>query len=142
MIFAMMISGAHRLPNGNTLVCSGPDGTGNNATSVTLGGLPSDIILTNAAGGINLKYQQGAFDIYGYAADSPPAADVAKIGAAQKSQLLLAVKNKTYWASFNLVADARRPAGGPFTLDRGKASHDMRLAFSISIDSTKLAKEL
>jgi hypothetical protein len=25
--FAMMISGAHRLPNGNTLVCSGPDGT-------------------------------------------------------------------------------------------------------------------
>ncbi|MBY0460431.1 MAG: aryl-sulfate sulfotransferase [Gemmataceae bacterium] len=25
--FAMLISGAHRLPNGNTLVCSGPDGT-------------------------------------------------------------------------------------------------------------------
>ncbi len=25
--YAMLISGAHRLPNGNTLICSGPDGT-------------------------------------------------------------------------------------------------------------------
>ena len=88
------------------------------------------------------RYQQGAFDIYGYAANSPATADVLKVQTAQKSQLLLSVKNKTYWASFNLVADAHRPAGGPFTLDRGKAAHDLRLAFSISIDRQKLAKEI
>jgi ABC-type oligopeptide transport system substrate-binding subunit len=88
------------------------------------------------------KYEQGGFDIYGYAAYAPPAADVAKIPAAQKNQLLLAVKNKHYWVTFNLVADARRPAAGPFTLDGGKASHDLRLAFALSIDRTALAKEV
>ena len=88
------------------------------------------------------KYQQGAYDLYGYAAYAPPSADMAKIPATQKPQLLLSVKNKTYWASFNLVADAKRPAGGPFTLDGGKPSHDLRLAFAISIDRIKLAKDL
>ncbi|TMF98646.1 MAG: peptide ABC transporter substrate-binding protein [Chloroflexi bacterium] len=87
-------------------------------------------------------YQQGGFDLLGYGGYSPPAAEVAKIPAAQKSQLLLAVKNKTYWVSFNLVADARRLAGGPFTLDQGKAAHDLRLAFSTSIDRAKLAAEV
>ncbi len=88
------------------------------------------------------RYQQGGFDVYGYAGYGPPAADVARIPTTQKSQLLLAVKNKHYWVSFNLVADARRPAAGPFTLDGGKAAHDLRLAFAISIDRAALAREV
>ena len=73
-----------------------------------------------------------------------PATDVVKIqsNAAEKGQLVLEVKNKSYFVSFNTVSDAKRPAGGPFTLDQGKAAHDMRLAFTLSIDRTKLAKDL
>ena len=90
------------------------------------------------------KYDQGAFDLYGYAAYGPAAADVARIqtGASQKSQLVLEVENKTYFVSFNMVADAKRPAGGPFTLDQGKTSHDLRLAFALAVDKTKLATDL
>ncbi len=90
------------------------------------------------------SYEQGSFDIYGYGAYGPAAADVSRIQskASEKAQLVLEVRNKTYFVSFNMVADARRPAGGPFTLDQGKASHDLRLAFALSIDRTKLAKDL
>jgi ABC-type oligopeptide transport system substrate-binding subunit len=90
------------------------------------------------------KYESGVFDLFGYAAYSPPATDVVKIQAkaSEKSQLVLEVKNKAYFASFNMVSDARRTANGPFTLDQGKAAHDMRLAFTLSIDRTKLAKDL
>jgi len=88
------------------------------------------------------KYQQGGFELLGYGAYSLPAADVVKLQSTQKAQLLLSVKNKTYWVSFNLVADAHRPAGGPFTLDGGKAAHDLRLAFAMSIDRDKLAKDV
>ena len=89
-------------------------------------------------------YEQGGFDVFGYGAYGPPPNDVVRIqsSASEKSQLLLEVKNKTYFTSFNMVADAKRPAGGPFTLDQGKASHDMRLAFTISVDRTRLAKDI
>jgi oligopeptide transport system substrate-binding protein len=90
------------------------------------------------------KYESGASDLFGYGAYSPAAADVVRIqgNATEKNQLILEVKNKTYFVSFNMVADAKRQAGGPFTLDQGKASHDMRLAFALSVDRTKLAKDL
>ena len=90
------------------------------------------------------RYEGGTFDLYGYAAYGPAPADVAKIQAkpAEKSQLVLEVKNKTYFVSFNMVADAKRPAGGPFTLDQGNISHNLRLAFNLSIDRAKLAKDL
>ena len=54
------------------------------------------------------KYEQGGFDIYGYAAYGPAAADVARIEtkASEKAQLVLEVKNKTYFVSFNMVSDA------------------------------------
>jgi oligopeptide transport system substrate-binding protein len=94
------------------------------------------------AGAALAKYQQGGFDLMGYAGFGPQAADVAKIPASQKNQLLLAVKNKDYWISFNLVADAKRPADGPFTLDGGKAAHDLRLAFSMSIDRAQLSRDV
>ena len=89
-------------------------------------------------------YEQGGVDIYGYAAYGPPSNDIERIqtSSAEKAQLLLQVKNKTYFVSFNMVSDARRPAGGPFTLDQGKASHDIRLAFTMSVDRTKLAKDI
>ncbi|TMG64801.1 MAG: peptide ABC transporter substrate-binding protein [Chloroflexi bacterium] len=90
------------------------------------------------------KYEQGAYDIFGYAAYSPAAADLARIRAkpSEKGQLLLETRNKTYFVTFNVVADASRVAGGPFTLDQGKASHDMRLAFAMSVDKAKLAKDV
>ena len=90
------------------------------------------------------RYDHGDFDLYGYAAYGPASTDVARIATSpsEKSQLVLEVKNKTYFVSFNMVADAKRPAGGPFTLDQGKASHDLRLAFTLSVDLNKLAKDL
>lgn len=90
------------------------------------------------------KYESGGVDLFGYGAYSPAAADVVRIQgtAAEKNQLILEVRNKTYFVSFNMVSDAKRPAGGPFTLDQGKASHDMRLAFALSVDRAKLAKDL
>ncbi len=90
------------------------------------------------------RYEAGTFDLYGYAAYGAAAADVARVRAkpAEKEQLVLEVKNKTYFLSFNMVADAKRPAGGPFTLDQGNISHNLRLAFNLSIDRAKLAKDL
>ena len=90
------------------------------------------------------RYDRGDFDLYGYGAYGPAAFDVAHIQAnpAEKGQVVLEVKNKTYFLTFNLVADARRPAAGPFTLDHGKASHDLRLAFALAVDLNKLAKDL
>jgi len=90
-------------------------------------------VVSDAETGLS-KYQQGGFDLLGYGAYTLPEADLVKLQSTQKAQLLLSVKNKSYWVSFNLVADAHRPAGGPFTLDGGKAAHDLRLAFAMSID--------
>jgi oligopeptide transport system substrate-binding protein len=87
-------------------------------------------------------YETGGFDLMGYAADSVPSAEVARLPQSRKSELLLSVRNKTYWVSFNLVSDAKRVAGGPFTLDQGKASHDLRLAFTMAIDRTKLVQDV
>ena len=100
-------------------------------------------VVTDPAAALS-RYGRGDFDIYGYAAFGPAASDVARILAnpSQKAQVVLEVKNKTYFVSFNMVADAKRPAGGPFTLDQGRAAHDLRLAFTLSIDLNKLAKDL
>ncbi|MGZ3357348.1 MAG: peptide ABC transporter substrate-binding protein, partial [Isosphaeraceae bacterium] len=90
------------------------------------------------------KYNQGDFDLFGYAGDSPAASDVVRMqsDASQKRQVLLIVANRTYWVTFNMVADGSRPAGGPFTLDQGQASLDLREAFALSVDRAKLAKDL
>jgi len=90
------------------------------------------------------RYESGSYDLLGYAGYTPAASDVVRIqqDPAERGQVVLEVKNKTYFISFNMVADARRPAGGPFTLDQGKAAHDLRLAFNLAIDRNELAKEL
>jgi oligopeptide transport system substrate-binding protein len=89
-------------------------------------------------------YEKGAYDLFGYAAYGTPVAELLRIkaNALEKDQLVLGHDNKTYWVSFNMVSDATRHAGGPFTLDQGKASHDLRLAFALAIDKAKLVKEL
>ena len=100
-------------------------------------------VVTDPASALT-AYDGGDFDLYGYVGYGPAAVDVAHIlsSASQKEQVVLEVKNKTYFVSFNMVSDSRRPAGGPFTLDQGKAAHDLRLAFALSVDLNKLAKTL
>jgi oligopeptide transport system substrate-binding protein len=99
-------------------------------------------VMSNAASAL-AQYQAGTYDLFGYAAYTPAAADVVRIqSSSEKGQLVLEVQNKSYLVSFNMVSDAKRSAGGPFTLDQGKAAHDLRLAFALAIDRAKLAKDL
>ena len=89
------------------------------------------------------KYEQGGYDIYGYGGYSQAAsvADILRIQgtANEKAQLLLHPKVRTTWVTFNMVSDSTRQAKGPFTLDGGQAAHDLRLAFTLAVDKTKLA---
>ncbi|HEV2034326.1 MAG TPA: peptide ABC transporter substrate-binding protein [Candidatus Dormibacteraeota bacterium] len=98
-------------------------------------------IIQNASIAIT-AYEQGTYDIYGYGGYSnAPLDDLRRIQgtANEKAQLLLHPKMQTIWVSFNMVSDSRRPAQGPFTLDQGQSAHDLRLAFALAIDKTKLA---
>jgi oligopeptide transport system substrate-binding protein len=88
------------------------------------------------------KYEQGAYDIYGYGGFSnAPLADIARIQDTpnEKDQLLIRPKVSTTFVSFNMVADSKRQAGGPFSLDQGQSAHDLRLAFALAVDKKKLA---
>ncbi|MFI5091717.1 MAG: ABC transporter substrate-binding protein, partial [Terriglobales bacterium] len=59
--------------------------------------------------------------------------------ANEKSQLILHPKVRTTWVQFNLVSDSSRPGGGPFVLSGGQPAKDLRLAFALAVDKTKLA---
>ena len=98
-------------------------------------------ILGNAESAIT-AYEQGSYDIYGYGgySNAPVDAILRIQGTAnEKSQLLIHPKVRTTWLQFNLVQDASRPAGGPFLLSGGAQAKDLRLAFALAIDKTKLA---
>jgi len=98
-------------------------------------------ILGNAESAIT-AYEQGSYDIYGYGgySNAPVDAILRIQGTAnEKSQLLLHPKVRTTWVSFNMVADSSRPAQGPFLLSDGQSGHDLRLAFDLAVDKTKLA---
>ena len=98
-------------------------------------------ILGNAESAIT-AYEQGSYDIYGYGgwSNAPVDAILRIQGTAnEKSQLLLHPKVRTTWVQFNLVQDASRPAGGPFLLSGGQSAKDLRLAFALAVDKTKLA---
>jgi oligopeptide transport system substrate-binding protein len=98
-------------------------------------------ILTDASAAI-AKYEQGAYDIYGYGGFSnAPVTDILRIQGipAEKEQLLIRPKVSTTWVSFNMVADTKRLARGPFSLDQGQSAHDLRLAFALAVDKKKLA---
>jgi ABC-type oligopeptide transport system substrate-binding subunit len=98
-------------------------------------------ILSDASAAI-AKYEQGAYDIYGYGGFSnAPVGDIVRIQgtAKEKDQILLRPKESTMWVSFNLVSDVKRQAKGPFSLDQGQSAHDLRLAFALAVDKKKLA---
>jgi oligopeptide transport system substrate-binding protein len=99
-----------------------------------------DVSVNDASTAIT-KYEQGGYDAVGYGGySSLPVADILRIQATsnEKAQLLLQPKVRTYWVSFNMVHDAKRQAGGPFLLADGQAAHDLRLAFALAVDKTKL----
>ena len=88
------------------------------------------------------KYEQGAYDIYGYGGFSnAPVADIVRIQntPGEKDQLLIRPKVSTTFVSFNMVSDSKRQARGPFSLDQGQSAHDLRLAFALAVDKKKLA---
>jgi oligopeptide transport system substrate-binding protein len=110
-------------------------------------------ILSNANSAIQ-AYEQGAYDIYGYGgySNAPVDAILRIQGTAnEKSQLLLHPKVRTTWLQFNLIHDAKRSAAGPFLCDytggqnvcsgtpTSDAAKNLRLAFGLAIDKTKLA---
>jgi oligopeptide transport system substrate-binding protein len=99
-----------------------------------------DVSVNDASTAIT-KYEQGGYDAVGYGGySSLPVADILRIQGTsnEKAQLLLQPKVRTYWVSFNMVHDAKRQAGGPFLLADGQAAHDIRLAFALAVDKTKL----
>jgi ABC-type oligopeptide transport system substrate-binding subunit len=98
-------------------------------------------ILGNAASAIQ-AYEQGSYDLYGYGGySSAPVDQILRIQgiANEKSQLLIHPKVRTTWVQFNLVHDAKRAAGGPFLLSGGDKAKNLRMAFALAIDKTKLA---
>ncbi len=99
-----------------------------------------DVSVNDASTAIT-KYEQGGYDAVGYGGySSLPVADILRIQGTsnEKAQLTLQPKVRTYWVSFNMVHDAKRQAGGPFLLADGQAAHDLRLAFALAVDRTKL----
>ena len=98
-------------------------------------------ILTDASNAI-AKYEQGAYDLYGYGGFSnAPVTDILRIQstANEKDQLLIHTTASTTWVTFNMVSDSKRLAKGPFSLDQGQSAHDLRLAFALAVDKKKLA---
>ena len=97
-----------------------------------------DVSVTDPSTAIT-KYEQGGYDVYGYGGYSNmPVADIKRIQATsnESSQLLLQPKVRSYWVSFNMVHDAKRPAAGPFLLANGQSAHDLRMA--LAVDKAKL----
>jgi len=101
-----------------------------------------DVSVNDASTAIT-KYEQGGYDIVGYGGySSLPVADILRIQGTsnEKAQLTLQAKVRTSWVSFNMVHDAKRQAGGPFLLSGGQSAHDLRLAFDLAVDKTKLVQ--
>ena len=98
-------------------------------------------ILGNAESAIT-AYEQGSYDIYGYGgySNAPVDAILRIQGTAnEKAQLIIHPKVRTTWVQFNLIHDSSRIAGGPFQLSGGAQAKDLRLAFALAVDKTKLA---
>jgi oligopeptide transport system substrate-binding protein len=98
-------------------------------------------ILGNANSAIT-AYEQGSYDLYGYGGYSNAPTDAVlriQSTASEKSQLLLHPKVRTTWVQFNLIHDSKRAAAGPFLLSAGDSAKNLRLAFALAVDKTKLA---
>ncbi len=110
-------------------------------------------ILSDAHSAIN-AWEQGSYDLYGYGGYSnAPVDDILRIQgtANEKNELVLHPKVRTTWVQFNLVADSKRSAKSAFNCPltnglpdcsspAGAAAKNLRLAFALSVDKTKLAE--
>jgi oligopeptide transport system substrate-binding protein len=108
----------------------------------TLKKIKIDISVTNASTAIT-KYEQGGYDIVGYGGYSNlPVADILRIKntSNESGQLLLHPKVRSYWVSFNVVADASRKAKGPFLLSGGDKAKALRTAFALAVDKQALVQ--
>ena len=87
-------------------------------------------------------YEQGGYDINGYGGFSNlELRDTLRIQRTRglKDQLALRPGGRTYWVSFNLRADSRRKAVGPFIDSAGSSARALRLAFTLAVDKKRLA---
>ncbi len=108
----------------------------------TLKKVKIDISVTNASTAIT-KYEQGGYDIVGYGGYSNlPVADILRIKSTsnESAQLVIHPKVRSYWVSFNMVADSSRPAKGPFLLSGGDKAKNLRLAFALAVDKNALVQ--
>jgi ABC-type oligopeptide transport system substrate-binding subunit len=86
-------------------------------------------------------YEQGKYDINGYGGYSNlQVDDVLRIKASSSlsKELKTQPKVRTYWVSFNLTADAKRQAKGPFADQNGSSAKDLRMAFALAVDKQKM----
>jgi oligopeptide transport system substrate-binding protein len=105
----------------------------------TLKAIHVDILDPSSQSTAIASFEQGKYDIVGYGGwSAQPKADILRIQqtANEKSQLLLQPKVRTTWVSFNV--NPSHPAGGPFTVDKGQKAKDLRTAFALAVDKTKL----
>lgn len=127
-----------RIPNQSVDFAAVPNWWG--SPKPTLTKVHLDVSVDDASTAIT-KYEQGGYDIVGYGGyGNLPVADIHRIQGTsnEKAQLTLQANVRTTWVSFNMVHDAKRQAGGPFLLFDGQTAHDLRLAFDLAIDKTKL----
>ena len=105
----------------------------------TLKAVHVDILDTSSQSTAIASFEQGKYDLVGYGGwSAQPKADILRIQqtANEKSQLLLQPKVRTTWVSFNV--NPAHPAGGPFTVDKGQKAKDLRTAFALAVDKSKL----
>jgi oligopeptide transport system substrate-binding protein len=94
------------------------------------------------AGTREAAYEQGRYDLNGFGgASTLSQADLTRIKASSRLAAELTIRPGTgsAWVSFNLVHDPVREAGGPFLLAAGASARDLRLAFALAVDKTRLA---
>jgi len=89
------------------------------------------------------SYEQGKYDINGYGGYSNlQVDDILRIkgSSSLSKELTLQPKVRTTWVSFNLTCDAVRQGKGPFCNQNGASAKDLRMAFALAVDKTKLAE--
>jgi len=87
------------------------------------------------------SYEQGKYDLNGYGGYSNlQVDDILRIQGSSSlaKELKLEPKVRTTWASFNLTCDAARQGKGPFCDQAGASAKDLRMAFALAVDKTKL----
>jgi ABC-type oligopeptide transport system substrate-binding subunit len=87
-------------------------------------------------------YEQGQYYVNGFGGSNTLSpSDLTRIEATPSlaAELLTRPGTGSAWVSFNMVHDAIRGAGGPFLASLGQAALDLRLAFSLALDRSRLS---